>query len=299
MIVTEFGLVDISRQYGAKFVRKYGFDENIEQILSHSLPYGQPAPECIKYVHFNDKSYLTYMQVLEEDYGRALIINIPQSLETKFNPIDYVEPMKNFVNENDGNGVDTEPQLILDPKKTNVTSYSLENIDTAIYSLLTKQKSYSVGSHDEILELINIMLEVLPSNMVQKFDFTSQTNSLSENTAFSGLPLTYENLEHLDALRNEKNAVIFFPNKTCYGNYSSPFTKVLSGLFQRGNFSEAKTLLDRFINQAVEESDTIIDPITTAQKYKLKVPDAILLLQIRGILYNKVIPPKTFDKLVA
>lgn len=296
MIISEFGLVDISRKHGARFIKKYGLKENLDQILGHCLPFGQPAPESVKYVHLNEETYLTYMRTYEEDKGLALIINISNPLEADFNPLNYLESMKQYVEQNDD--TNANPQLGLNSKKNALKSYSLENIDTAIYSLLTKQKIYSVGSHEEVLELINIILEILPTSMIQKIDFTSQTNSFSENTLFSGLQLTHENLEHLDAIRNEKNTIIFFPNKTCYGIYSSPITKTLSELFEEGNFSQAKSILDRFINQAIAEPDIDIDPITTAQKYKFKISDAVLLLQIRGVLYNKAIPPKIFDKLV-
>ena len=164
----------------------------------------------------------------------------------------------------------------------------IQNIDSLIFSLLTRQKIIVAGEEKEITELISLFENIFPSKMLN-ITINEKLNELNENFQISRLSITDKTMKLLDRNKDDYT-IVFLPSYEIYGKYTSRFCRKVSSLFKKDELTSVTEELTQFITK-VNETDELMPPAEYASKFNIPKNDASLLMWMRSLNSGK-----EFDK---
>lgn len=167
----------------------------------------------------------------------------------------------------------------------NNTFYSIENFDSLIFSLLTRQKIIIVGLGKIPDEFYKFIQQISPEELKNFLTYQPNATSLNGNNVILGVEMSEETMKLLDKAQG-KYTVVFLPNNEIYGQFTSPFCKKIANLFKEEKINGLKEELSLFYQKAVE-SDEMSTPADYMAANDMNKADSSLLLWIRSLHYNK------------
>ena len=297
MKISDYGLVKTSRENGAQFLSTEGSFVEDNEVLALCLPFGDPGPDMLKFKVHKKHYILTFLQHSTEDTGLALLANFSISDNRIINPITLAYSLKKLINEENFSSI--TGTLEISGESNPNTHIKLDKLETVIAAILMGKKIFLLGSQDEFDAFLAVMFKVFPPEAYSLLEFSSPTNSLSENTIISGIPPTDSNMNLLDQIGSEDGTIVFFDEHTCYGNYSSPMSKEIAKLIQKKNYEKTRELISKLFSTAKLSDEIISNPSSLAKENSISKADALLVMNIRAKLFNKQPPTNIFEKLIA
>ena len=177
---------------------------------------------------------------------------------------------------------------------TNTIFYNIENFDSLIFSLLTRQKIIVVGvdkMSDKFYEFIH---QITPEEVNNFLTYQSSAKSLNDNSIILGVEMDEDSMKLLDKSQG-KYTVVFLPNNEIYGQFTSPFCKKIASLLKEEKLDDLKEELSFFYKKAIE-SNEITTPADYMAAHDMNKADSSLLLWIRALHYNKEMNTILSDK---
>lgn len=283
--IKNFACVEINREKGPSITQNYGLPESFEKdLLIKALPYGKPLDQTLKVISLDEQVYLSYLRLSgKEDKGVALILHLSEELY-KYNPVGYLPSLDKVTAELLKNGSIDKKTLVLEYKEPKIDFKEIEDLDTIVFSILTKQHVALVGSKDDALNFIASVWACSPNELKHHLSFTVQVNSLSENSVILSLPLIDENIRNLEANKDKFNFLVFEMNKA-FGKYSAPSCVKIAQLYKKGKIEEIKAIITQLYNLCVLK-DTLETPADFAETVGITLGDAMLVQWMRANHFN-------------
>jgi hypothetical protein len=168
----------------------------------------------------------------------------------------------------------------------------LENLESMIFSLLTKQKTIVVGPKAMSEGFISKLKEVFPAEMINQLSFGKNNNTLSEEFDVSTLEMNEDSMKILDKTQG-KYAVIFLPSNQIFGQNTSPFCKKIAALLKENKIESLNEEIKVFLQNAID-SEEILPFADYAAIKGMNKADASLMMWIRANYYKKEIDESLF-----
>ncbi len=168
----------------------------------------------------------------------------------------------------------------------------LDNLESMIFSLLTKQKTIVVGPTLMSEGFITKLKEVFPAEMKDQLSFGKNDNALSEEFDVSTLEMNEDSMKILDKAQG-KYTVIFLPSNQIFGKYTSPFCKKIAALLKENKIESLTEEIKLFLQNAID-SEEILPFADYAAINDLHKADASLTMWIRANYYKKEIDKSLF-----
>ena len=168
----------------------------------------------------------------------------------------------------------------------------IDNFDSLIFSLLTRQKTIFVGVGKMSDEFFKVIQDIVPEDLKPYLTYGTYENSTENNNLISSLEMKEESMKVLDRAQ-DKYTVVFLPANEIYGQYTSPFCKKAAALFKEDKIAGLKEELTLFYKQAIE-SDEIVSPADYMSEHQIHKADASLVMWIRALHYEKEIDSSLF-----
>ena len=156
-----------------------------------------------------------------------------------------------------------------------------ENLDTLIFSLLTRQQTIIVGSKNDCVEFFEEIKQILPKVLLQHLNLGEK---IGESVVVC-LNETEENMVFLDKHQHEFT-IIFLETKEVYGSFTAKLCKKVEKLIKEDKLQLAKKEIELFYRTATE-NDELMNPADYASKYGVNKGDASLLMWIRVLHLGK------------
>ncbi|MFX0093103.1 MAG: hypothetical protein ACFFBD_15200 [Candidatus Hodarchaeota archaeon] len=284
MKIGKWGLFEISRE-SVKFSHIYGIADDPE-LLTKVLPFGQPLGVSVKYVAVNEVIYFSYLKMNEEE-GRGIVFAFDQEEKIPDNYLGFLPKMMTFL--------DSPPpkaSLEIEPQEIQAEPIQIRDFEIAIFSILGGLRTIILGEEGDIMKIISAICLTTPYQMKTRLRFVSQSTSLSENVNIIGMPFSEEVLSELDGSKGKYTILIL--GDRVYGQYSSKICKTTANLAKKGDFGSIKTLLEEFVQIAVESGD-LPPALDFANQTGLHLSDAQLALIIRAGVFGKKVPNGILD----
>ncbi|NHJ05074.1 MAG: hypothetical protein EAX90_09635 [Candidatus Heimdallarchaeota archaeon] len=297
MKITNYVLVEISRQKGAAAIQAKGFSEDlIKELLIDALPLGNPENQVFKIISKEKNLYMSYL-VLDssKDYGLALIIQLDENLQ-KQNPIGYLEGINTLlitILKSDERILPDEIDLGFKEPKYNEEQY--ENFENFVFSILTQQKTLIVGEKDEIKSFLTNFYNYIPNELKRYITLIANSSNITNKVDLHAIIISDEVLKLIDTKKGEYT-ILFLPTKTAYGTYTSPFCKKIALLVNEQKKESVKEELLDFFKLAVS-SNELIPAADFAANNDLSLADASLAQWIRANHYGLEIQKSIFEQL--
>ena len=306
MTITEYAIISVNRKEGVKLLYTFNFKQNrINELLTYCLPFGDPHDISVKLTLINGVFYLALLILDNKNNGKGIISPITDIDEENHFNRDLINEIFSLLQFN------SEPDTFLSPNEYTVKysqlisspsiQFSLTAINNAnnlLISLLVGRKIYVLGPGDKFLDLIEFLFNLFPCELHFLLRFVLNSNSLSENTQIIRIPLTKNNLHDLDKINKEKNTVLDLDNKICYGFYSSPLIDQVIEALEQYQIHSAKKIFSTIYKIALHNDAN--DNVSKLSKlHKINKNDAIMILKLRNLIYDKKWKGNLFDELVS
>lgn len=281
MLIETWGYFEVTRKK-IHFLKQNGISDGSE-LLKHILPFGNPEGKSVKYIVYNNKIFFTLLLMnRSEGEGHGLTLMFEPDF-IHFNPMSLIQGMEKILSQDELK----EDKLDIEQKEYPTKKISIKNFDSAIFSLLARQTTVLLGTHDEIIEILNTICCSIPQSMFKRLKFVSQSKSLSENVNIIGMPLSEDVLSELEVTKGEYTLV--FIGDQVYGQFSSKFTQKIEELIKAGKFDTVKIMLEDFYT-IVRKEDSLPRAIDFVEETGLHLSDAQLALIMRANYFEKEIP---------
>jgi hypothetical protein len=168
----------------------------------------------------------------------------------------------------------------------------LENLESMIFSLLTKQKTIVVGPKAMSEGFISKLKEVFPAEMKNQLSFGKNDSALSEEFDVSTLEMNEDSMKILDKAQG-KYTVIFLPSNQIFGQYTSPFCKKIATLLRENKIESLNEEIKLFLHNAID-SEEILPFADYAAINSMHKADASLTMWVRANYYKKEIDKSLF-----
>lgn len=283
--INNFLVAKIDRSKGAEIYQNRNLSEALaKNLLIHALPNGNPEANVVKLTTLDERIFLTYLKLRNnEDSGMALILEVDEQILQR-NPLGYTKSMENIVSSLLTKDKELE-QVDISYQQPDFLNGDYKKLDTVVFNLLTRQKTFLVGERERAFQFIAKVLECVPQELQIYLPFIIQSSSLNEEATLISLPFREEIMKTLDKNKGEFT-VLFLPTREAYGLYTSPFCEHIANLFEKNELQEIKQLIKKYYDLAVQ-TETIIPPADFAEQKKIPVADAILIQWMRANHYEK------------
>lgn len=297
MQFNEYGIISVSRKEGAKFLELKGMENiNLNNILTLCLPFGDPHAGSLKFKVIDSVNYLTMLNLNMKSEGIGIVVpinynngehNIDQDLILKINKLLISK----------SNLLPISFKIQESHLKHNSILINIVNIENFFISILIGQKIYIIDDNFQLLNIMMFLFKLFPKELYFLLEFVINSNSFSENTKIIGIPVTKNNLDNLDKISKEKNTILDLDSKICFGNFSSPLIKILLSYIVKDKISTAKNLLTNIYLLASENEDINENLSHFSKKHNINKADALLIIKLRRIIYNKQKKLNVFEEL--
>ncbi len=281
MLIDKWGYFEVTRKK-IHFLKQKGISDG-SGLLKHILPFGNPEGKSVKYIVYNSKIFFTLLlmdRAEGEGHGLTLAFE-PDTID--FNPISLIQGMEDILSK----GEPEQAELEIEQKEREPKKIAIKNFDSAIFSLLARQRTVLLGDHDQIIEMLNAICCSIPQSMFKRLEFVSQSTSLSENVNIIGMPLSDTVLSELEVTKGQYT-LVFIGDKV-YGQFSSKFTQKIEHLIKEGKFETVRIMLKDFYT-IVRDDDSLPSALEFVDKTGLHLSDAQLALIMRANYFDKEIP---------
>ena len=298
MVIANYGLLSITRKLGAHYIIKEGDSTHLtDDVLAICLPFGNSNTDCIKLKYYDKKYYFSIIKVFTDQEGIGIVCffdSISEIIEENFrNLIEILNILDRKMN--------YKSQLLSIISSLTMNKHlilEIDNIQSAIISLLINKKIFILDHSFQIFSLIYSLMDMLPLKFHKLLDFTINSTSYAENINIMALQYSEELFFQLDSLNQEKNTLIDIQNSRCFGIYSSPLiTEVL--IHMKNNSKEKAKELMEILEYLVFENKNIATKVSDIpKKYKVSKVDLKLIDHIKLNLLDLPQKRNLFEELI-
>lgn len=298
MILANYSILTVTRKLGAHYIKKVGDDDFFtEEVLAICLPFGNKIGNCIKLKYFNEKWYLTIINIVSDTEGIGIICLFNSIKDIFDNNMDSVLEMLQILS-SETNFTDDFANIIKSVVINKKILIEIDNIQSAIISLFINKKIFILDSHYQIFSILYALIELLPEKFHIFLNFTINSNSFTENITIMSVQHTEELTNQLEDLNKEKNSIIDIENQICFGIYSAPIiTEIIKNL-KKQNMERVNELLKNLESIVFENTKIGLKYSEVSKKFKISKTDYKLIEDIRLNLLNIPQHLNLFEELI-
>ena len=298
MTIANYALLSITRKLGAHYIIKEGDSTHLtDDVLAICLPFGNSNTDCIKLKYYDSKYYFSIIKIFTDQEGIGIICPFDSISEIIEENLRNVREILNFLDRK----MNYKSQLLSIISSVNMNKHvilEINNIQSAIISLLINKKIFILDHSFQIFSLIYSLMDMLPPKFHKFLDFTINSTSYAENVNIMALQYSKELFFQLDSLNQEKNTLIDIQNSRCFGIYSSPLITDVLRYMKNNSEQKAKELME-ILEYLVFENKNIATKVSDIpKKYKVSKVDLKLIDHIKLNLLDLPQKRNLFEELI-